>query len=93
MSIMSAEHSGKWAEVMLAKIKITYTQTALDALKAAIAKQADAVHDRRLIEILEKHIGWKERDFRALEIGARRARARLDETLVAQGLRPARSHE
>ena len=93
MAIMSADDSGKWAEAMLAKIKTTYTQTALDALKAVIAKNADHVHDRRLIEILEGHIRWKERDFRALEIGARRARARIDETLVAQGLRPARSHE
>ena len=91
MPIMSAEHSGKWAEVMLAKIRSTYTQTALDALKSAIAKQADAVHDRRLIEILERHIGWKEREFRGLEIGARRARARLTETMEAQGLIPWRA--
>jgi len=90
MAVMSAEHSGKWAEVMLTKIRSAYTQGAIDSLKTAIAKQADSVHDRRLIEILERHIGWKERDFRGLEIGARRARARLDETMVAQGLMPRR---
>ena len=91
MAVMSAEDSGKWAEAMLAKIKTAFTQTALDSLKSAIAKNADHVHDRRLIEILEKHVRWKEQDFRGLEIGARRARARITETMEAQGLIPRRA--
>jgi len=87
--MLDMEASGKWAEKMLARIKSSPEDKDFPALLKAIDAMDGQLAEPRYPAILRWHISFRQRQIDAQRAAGKRARLRIDQDLIALGLRPA----
>lgn len=80
--MLDLDASGKWAERMVRAVKDAYEPEHLAPIRTQCTLLRGELADPRLMEIVEKWIGWKQRDFDVLAKGAQRARIRIARDLA-----------